>query len=65
MTKYLGRDIEDVLDPTLSLGEGLSKAKRTVLMAAMPVAKLVALSAPSRAAIFSSKRRVVGFELRL
>ncbi len=44
---------------------GLSSAKRLLLMAAMPVAKLVAASPPSSTRTFSSNACVVGLVLRL
>ncbi len=51
------------MDTTRSPGE--SSAKRVLLMAAMPDAKLVAASAPSSRRIFASKAKTVGLVLRL
>jgi hypothetical protein len=44
---------------------GFRNAKRVLLIAAIPLAKLVESSAPSSARTFSSKARVVGLVLRL
>jgi hypothetical protein len=43
---------------------GASSANSVLLMAAMPVAKLVAAAAPSSARSFASNAAVVGFVLR-
>ncbi len=58
-----------LVPPYVSLTEttrspGPSRAKRLLLMAAMPVAKLVAASPPSSTRTFSSKAWVVGLVLR-
>jgi len=50
------------MDTTRSPGE--SSAKSVLLMAAMPVAKLVAASAPSSTRTFRSNASTVGLVLR-